>query len=207
MAPAPDRHPHPIKVLTDHEYMQYFKTKRMLNQQQTRWSAFMLEFLSYAEYRPGKLGGKPDALTRISGDLPREGDEHFTQRIQTLLKSENLQKPVSIVGAGIDVAQKIPSSHAHGPMHLLADLAQAIATPLEDQSKRPTTQMQWILQMLRDGTRKCKTTTIPLQSAMQEVQRRLDFFPDVTTGLSHPSSLRMTGWGNLVVFHITGATR
>jgi hypothetical protein len=83
--------PHPIKVLTDHKNLEYFKTKRMLNQRQTRWSAFMSEFPWYAEYRPGKLGGKPDALTRRSGDLPREGDERLTQRVQTLLKPENLQ--------------------------------------------------------------------------------------------------------------------
>ena len=85
--------PHPIQVLTDHKNLEYFKTKRTLNQRQIRWSAFMSEFPWYAEYRPGKLGGKPDSLTRRSGDLPQEGDERLTQRFQALLKPANLKKP------------------------------------------------------------------------------------------------------------------
>ena len=52
----------------------------------------MAEFPGYAEYRPGKLGGKPDALTRRSGDLPKEGDERLLQKFQTLLKPENYKK-------------------------------------------------------------------------------------------------------------------
>ena len=87
--------PHPIQVLTDHKNLEFFKTKRTLNQWQIRWSEFMSEFPWYAEYRPGKLGGKPDSLTRRSGDLPREGDERLTQRFQALLKPANLEKPAN----------------------------------------------------------------------------------------------------------------
>src|SRR6266705_123515 len=80
----------PIRVLTDHKNLEYFATKRQLNQRQVRWSGFMAQFPWYAEYQPGRLGGKPDALTRRSGDLPRgEGDERLAQRVQTLLKPEN----------------------------------------------------------------------------------------------------------------------
>ena len=79
----------PIRVLTDHKNLEYFATKRQLNQRQVRWSGFMAQFPWYAEYRPGKLGGKPDALTRRSGDLPKEGDERLAERVQTLLKPEN----------------------------------------------------------------------------------------------------------------------
>ena len=63
----------PVRVLTDHKNLEYWATKRQLNQRQVRWSGFMAQFPWYAEYRPGKLGGKPDALTRRSGDLPKEG--------------------------------------------------------------------------------------------------------------------------------------
>jgi hypothetical protein len=52
----------------------------------------MSEFPWYAEYRPGKLGGKPDPLTRRSGDLPKEGDERLTQRFQAFLNPANLEK-------------------------------------------------------------------------------------------------------------------
>jgi len=135
----------------------------MLNQQQTRWSAFMSECPWYAEYRQRKLGVKPDTLACRSGDLPREGDERLTQRVQTLLKPENLQNPVSIVGAGVDVAQKLPSSHPPETIHLLADLHRIAATPLEDQFQAAYhTDLfpQRILQMLKDGTRKCKDISL-----------------------------------------------
>ena len=44
-------------------------------------------------YRPGKAGGKPDALTRRSGDLPKERDIHdkYTKfQHQVVLKPQNL---------------------------------------------------------------------------------------------------------------------
>ena len=73
----------------DHNNPEYFATKWQLNQWQVRWSGFMAQFPWYAEYRPGQLGGKPDALTRTSGDLPKEGDERLAEQVQTLLKPEN----------------------------------------------------------------------------------------------------------------------
>ena len=66
-----------IHVLTDHKNLEYFATKRQLNQRQVHWSRFMAWILWYAVYRPGKLGGKPDALTTRPGDLPKEGDERL----------------------------------------------------------------------------------------------------------------------------------
>ena len=41
-------------------------------------------------YQLRKLGGKPDALTRRSGDLPKEGDERLLHQSQTVLKPHNL---------------------------------------------------------------------------------------------------------------------
>ena len=79
----------PIRVLMDQKNLEYFTTKRQLNQQQVRWSGFMVQFPWYAEYCPGRLGGKPDALTQRSGDLPKEGDERLAERVPTLLKPEN----------------------------------------------------------------------------------------------------------------------
>ena len=79
----------PIRVLTDHKNLEYFATKWQLNQRHVRWSGFMSQFPWYAEYLPGRLGGKPDSLTHLSGDLPKEGDERLAQRMQILLKPEN----------------------------------------------------------------------------------------------------------------------
>ena len=37
------------------------------------------------EFRPGKEGGKPDALTRRKQDMPDEEDERITQKTRILL--------------------------------------------------------------------------------------------------------------------------
>jgi len=40
------------------------------------------------EYRLGKEGGKPDALTRRVGDLPTAGDKRLTRNVRILLPKE-----------------------------------------------------------------------------------------------------------------------
>ena len=64
-----------IDVLSDHKNLEYFTTTKLLNRRQARWSEFLSRFNFKIKYRPGKAGGKPDALTRRSGDLPKGGDE------------------------------------------------------------------------------------------------------------------------------------
>jgi hypothetical protein len=67
----------PIKVITDHRNLEYFITTKLLNRRQARWSEFLSRFNFKIIYRPGKQGIKPDALTRRSEDLPKEGDERL----------------------------------------------------------------------------------------------------------------------------------
>ena len=81
---------HPIQVLCDHRNLWYFMSTKLLNRRQARWSEFLSRFNFRIIYRPGKLGGKPDALTRQSGDLPKEGDERLLHQSQTVLKPHNL---------------------------------------------------------------------------------------------------------------------
>ena len=69
--------PHPIQVLFDHYNLEYFMSTKLLNRRQARWSEFLSRFNFRITYRPVKLGGKPDALTRGSGDLPKERDERL----------------------------------------------------------------------------------------------------------------------------------
>ena len=40
------------------------------------------------EYRPGREGGKPDAITRRKADTPQEGDERLTQKERILVPKE-----------------------------------------------------------------------------------------------------------------------
>lgn len=85
--------PSPIRVITDHKNLEYFTTTKLLNRRQARWSEFLSRFNFRIVYRPGKQGAKPDALTRRSGDLPREGDERLLHQSQVVLKRENFEPP------------------------------------------------------------------------------------------------------------------
>ena len=77
-------------MLFDYHNLKYFMSTKLLNRGQARWSEFLSRFNFQITYRPGKLGGKPDALTRRSGDLPKEGDERLLHQSQTVLKPHNL---------------------------------------------------------------------------------------------------------------------
>ena len=85
---------HPIQVLSDHKNLEYFMSTKLLNRRQTHWAEFLSRFNFRIQYRPGKAGGKPDALTRRSGDLPREGDERLQHMERAVLKSYNLAEGV-----------------------------------------------------------------------------------------------------------------
>lgn len=90
--------PEPIEVLTDHRNLEYFMTSKLLNCRQVRWSEFLSRFNFKIVFRPGKQGAKPDALTRRSGDLPKEGDERLLHQSRVVLKSQNLDLGVFASG-------------------------------------------------------------------------------------------------------------
>jgi hypothetical protein len=102
-------------------------------------------------FQPGKAGGKPDALTRRSGDLPEEGDERHLANQQAVLKPENL-----------------PDN-----LRLLADIPPKSGRfPLEDFFKHAYDTDPFprkVLQMLRDGTH--RSTEISLADGSEEQGR------------------------------------
>ena len=79
-----------FQIFTDHKNLEYFMSDKLLSPRQVRWSKSLSRFPFVLTYRPGKAGGKPDALTRRSGDLPKEGDERLLHRVQTVFKPENI---------------------------------------------------------------------------------------------------------------------
>jgi hypothetical protein len=89
--------PHPIKVLFDHRILEYLMTTKSLNRRQARWSEFLSRFNFVITYLHGKAGAKPDALTRRSSDLPKEGDERLHYQIQTILKAQNLALNANLI--------------------------------------------------------------------------------------------------------------
>jgi transposase InsO family protein len=72
---------HRIRILTDHKNLVPFMTTKVLNGRQIRWSQELAQFNFKIEYRPGKQGGKPDALTRREGDIPDKKEQKFEQQL------------------------------------------------------------------------------------------------------------------------------
>lgn len=109
----------PIKVLSDHKNLEYFMTTKALNRRQARWAEFLSEFNFKITYRPGKLGAKPDSLTRRVGDLPEDDtDERKEYNSRVLLKAKHL-------GPGVGNAVAL------APM-LIADTFTSIATMVHE---------------------------------------------------------------------------
>src|SRR6201996_7454431 len=69
----------PIDVVTDHKNLEYFATTKILTRRQVRWSEYLCQFNMVIRFRPGRLGGKPDALTRRWDVYPKEGDKRYGQ--------------------------------------------------------------------------------------------------------------------------------
>ena len=59
-----------VKILTDDKNLVPFTTTKTLNSRQIRWSEELGNFDINIEYRPGLEGGKSEALTRRSEDMP-----------------------------------------------------------------------------------------------------------------------------------------
>jgi hypothetical protein len=107
--------PHVIDVVTDHKNLEYFATTKMLTRRQARWSEFLSAFNLLIRFRPGKLGAKPDALTRRSDVYPKRGDKDFalvnpqnarpifsSEQLSTSLRATFLATPVLRAAALID---------------------------------------------------------------------------------------------------------
>ena len=84
----------PVKILNDHKNLQYFISTKQLSHRQACWSEFFSRFNFIIQYWPGKLGAKPDALTRRLGNLPKEKDGHLQQMVQIVLNSYNLNSAI-----------------------------------------------------------------------------------------------------------------
>src|SRR5215471_4577753 len=69
----------PVDVVTDHRNLEYFSTTKLLTRRQARWSEYLSQFNFIIRFRPGKLGTKPDALTRRWDVYPKGGNSDYAQ--------------------------------------------------------------------------------------------------------------------------------
>ena len=58
-----------FRIITDHRNLRYFTSLRRLSERQMRWADILGRYEFELEYRPGKLAGKPDALSRRKQDM------------------------------------------------------------------------------------------------------------------------------------------
>ena len=116
-----------IKILTDHKNLQYFMTTKQLSRRQARWSKYLSRFNFVIQFWQGKLGAKPDSLTRRSGDLPKAGDERIKQMMQTVLKEHNLD-PAITSDAAIKSNNDIVSTSTPHTLNLNSTLNVSIDT-------------------------------------------------------------------------------
>src|ERR1700735_4314319 len=54
----------PIDVVMDHKNLEYFCTTKVLTRWQAHWSEYLSQFNLIICFRPGRLGTKPNSLTR-----------------------------------------------------------------------------------------------------------------------------------------------
>jgi RNase H-like domain found in reverse transcriptase/Reverse transcriptase (RNA-dependent DNA polymerase)/Integrase zinc binding domain/Chromo (CHRromatin Organisation MOdifier) domain/Integrase core domain/Retroviral aspartyl protease len=65
--------PHPVLVYSDHKNLETFRSSKVLNRRQARWSLFLEQFDFVIHHVPGKSNGKADALSRQPGLRPEGG--------------------------------------------------------------------------------------------------------------------------------------
>jgi len=97
----------PIDVVTDHRNLQYFSTTKILTRRQARWSEYLSAFNLVIRFRPGKLGTKPDALTRRWDVYLKEGSSDYAtsnpQNYRPVFTSEQLASSLRATSLSIPV--------------------------------------------------------------------------------------------------------
>jgi len=113
-----------ITILTDHKNLEYWKTKKDLNLQQAQWGERLANYDFTIKYRPGKLAGKPDILSRESGDSPWEGDmKHWQNQGRILLPREAFEVPQD--------DNEMPGTTLYAPGVLQANTTETISLQID----------------------------------------------------------------------------
>src|SRR5437879_1245690 len=97
-----------MNVSTDHQALQYFYTKQKLNSRQASWYLKISEFMHQIHCQPGSKMGKPDGLSRCSGEEKSGMEGQYFEEQQLLdLEEDNdgeEEEAENMELEGIDVA-------------------------------------------------------------------------------------------------------
>jgi hypothetical protein len=77
-------------VVTDHQALLYFASKRALSTRQIRWADFLSNFDITFQYRPGKDNVAADALSRKTANLPTVRAREREERTQAMIPPDKL---------------------------------------------------------------------------------------------------------------------
>ena len=89
----------PIDTVTDHKNLEYFTSTKKLTCRQARWSEYLSQFNLKIRFRPGRLGSKPDAMTR-HWDFHPAGGEIAPTNIRPILEPNQLAAGRTAAKAG-----------------------------------------------------------------------------------------------------------
>ena len=85
---------HTVDVVTDHKNLEYFSTTKVLSRCQACWSEYLSAFNMVVRFCPGKLGEKPDSLTRQVDYYLKGGDRDYMlanlQNLRPVFSQEQL---------------------------------------------------------------------------------------------------------------------
>lgn len=104
-------------VVTDHQALIYFSSKRSLSTRQVRWADFLSNFDITFQYRPGRENVVADALSRKTVDNPTVKAREAEDRTITLIPPESIETNVSAMEpdrlSGVDLIDLIVKENQH----------------------------------------------------------------------------------------------
>jgi hypothetical protein len=86
-------------VMTDHQALIYYSTKRGLSTRQVCWADFLLNFDISFQYRPGKENVAADALSRKTAKLPTVKARELEERTMELIPPEKIEHVVGAINS------------------------------------------------------------------------------------------------------------
>ena len=97
----------PVDVVTDHKNLEYFSTTKVLTRRQARWSEYLSQFNLIIRFRPGRLGTKPDSLTRRWDVYPKGGNSDYAAVNPNNFKPMFTQEQISVSLRATDLLEPV----------------------------------------------------------------------------------------------------
>lgn len=90
----------PFRVITDHQALIFYSTKRLLGRRQANWADFLAQFHFNIEYRPGSENAACDALSRGDDDIRTTKEQQDANR--TIRLFQKVEGPTDVFTLDID---------------------------------------------------------------------------------------------------------